>query len=131
MVTTTVYIPEAAVVAAGTLAFGKEAFVIATGPDHEYDVTFAAPTAVRSSVEVAHIGLLFVAPVRNGTALTVTDTLYWVVGAQPGCVLPSDTVNVYMPVAIGVAVGLVAVVEDNAAPAQVNCVAPPDGFAKR
>ena len=45
----------------------------------------------------------------TGVAFTVTEVVYTVAGAQPLSVVPSDTVNEYTPLVVGVAVGFSAV----------------------
>jgi hypothetical protein len=62
-----------------------------------------------------HIGPLFVGA-AVGVELTVTLVVYTVAGAQPGLLVPFDTVNEYTVVVVGVAVGFAVVEDDNAGP---------------
>ena len=54
-----------------------------------------------------------------GMPLTVTEVVYTVLGAQPGASVPLLTVSEYTVVAVGIAVGFCAVVDDRLAPLHV------------
>jgi hypothetical protein len=56
------------------------------GPLHDHDVA-SLEFADRVTVPPTQIGPLFVAPVDDGTGLTVTVVVYTVVGKQPSPVL--------------------------------------------
>ena len=90
--------PEAPVVAEGTLADAVPEEVMAAGPLHAYPVTLAAPLAVSVRVPPAHIGPLFVTPESDGAGFTLTVVLAVLV--KP---LPSFMVTVYTVVTDGVA----------------------------
>ena len=99
------------------------------GPLQVYDVAPPAGLAVRFTMPPLQIGPLFVGE-AVGLALTVTVVVYLVAGLQPGAP-PPLTVNEYVLVIVGVAVGFCAVVEDKLGPLQVYDVAPPEGLAVR
>jgi hypothetical protein len=52
----------------------------------------------------------------SGSGLTVTDVVYTVDGVQPDAVVPFVTINEYVLVTVGVAVGFSAVVEESPGP---------------
>ena len=84
--------------------------------------------AVNVTVPPLQIGPLFVGA-AVGVVLTVTDVVYTVAGAQPGCVEPSVTVSEYTLVTVGVAVGAATTDDDKDEPLQLYVDAPPAPFA--
>jgi hypothetical protein len=83
-----------------------------------YVVAPPAPFAVKVTVPPLQIGPLFVGA-AVGVALTVTDVVYTVDGAQPASLVPSLTVSEYTVVEVGVAVGLATVDDDKDEPTHV------------
>jgi allophanate hydrolase subunit 1 len=61
----------------------------------------------------------------TGVVFTVTDVVYTVEGAQPGCEDPSLTVSEYTDVAVGIAVGFAVLDPESADPFHTNVLAPP------
>jgi hypothetical protein len=98
------------------------------GPLHAYVAVLPPGLAVNVTVPPLQIGPLFVGA-AVGVVLTVTDVVYTVAGAQPGCVEPSVTVSEYTLVTVGVAVGAATTDDDNDEPLQLYVVAPPAPFA--
>ena len=88
------------------------------GPLHEYVVVLPPGLAVNVTVPPLQIGPLFVGA-AVGVVFTVTEVVYTVAGAQPGCVEPSVTVSEYTLVTVGVAVGLAIADDDNDEPLQL------------
>ena len=76
------------------------------------------------TVPELHIGPVFVGP-AVGAGVTVTCVVYIVAGLQPGIL----TVNEYVLVTVGVAVGFCAVVDDKFDPLHKYPVTPPEGVA--
>ena len=74
-------------------------------PVHDHAVALLE-LALSVTVPPLHIVPLFVAPVEDGTGLTVTDVVYTVAGEQPLPVLL--TVSEYVVVAVGLITGFCA-----------------------
>ena len=98
-------------------------------PDH-VNTEAVPPTglAKRSTVPVVQIGPLCDG-VAAATELTVTVVVYTVPGVQPDVPALLLTVNEYVLVTVGVAVGFCAVVDDNAGPLHKYISVLPPGFA--
>ena len=84
LLTVNEYVPVAVGVAVG---FCKEEEK-PEGPDHDHAVA-SLELADNVTVPPTHIGPLLVAPVEDGTGLTVTVVVYTVAGVQPDPVLLS------------------------------------------
>ena len=100
------------------------------GPLHAYVVVLPLPLAFSVTVPPLHIYPLFDGA-AVGVEFTVTFVVYTVAGLQPGLPLPSDTVNEYTKVDVGVAVVFCVIFENRPGPLQLNDVVLTPGFADK
>jgi hypothetical protein len=98
------------------------------GPLHVNTVALPDGFAVRVIVAPLHITPLFIGA-ATGFDLTVTAVVYTVEGTQPDAAVPLVTVNEYVLVTVGVAVGLASVEEERFGPLHEYTVVLPPGFA--